>query len=172
MSEAIICETTAQFLAMKMSLRDGRYGFEPNPGTPPPIARDDYLSVYMGGTRNLSRDDNHIDEISTLIVAVWRATGQYPRDRWRNIYAENSRGLVDVARQVVKYVSGSYELMEAINDARSAGHIYQLPLQYRSKSAPRAETDEFASVENPPTWMVQRIEFEGMLRVQDIAYYA
>ena len=172
MSVITILDEVVTHLTTQMSLQADQIGVEPEL-TPPHIAPEFYIAVDEGDVVSDSTD-NFLREKIGFEVGIWKRTGDYDKDRRAKIYSKSATGLDALERLVVINLHMSWALRAAINTAGSYGQagngdVYQLPPVYQGRGKTEARSIGTDNSGNLSTWLMRRLRFGGMLRVQEIS---
>lgn len=174
MSMGAILQEVRDHLRTALSLGADQCGIQIG-GTPPEAAGNFYVAVDELGVESTAQQ--HLQENYQVEISLWRRLGQTPSDRSGEAllrddpYLSGAQSLDDLERSVIKNLHANYtDITTAANTAIGAGanpngDVFQLALYYAGRK--RTETWQAAGKKkNPPTWLVRRLKFVGMNRVQ------
>lgn len=134
------------------------------------MAGDTYIAVDGGGSMNPADPaQDHIKERYTVSVYVSRKTGRMPLDRMMNIYLEERAGLERIERQIKRALHGQVSTLAAMNSFLEEGVMEFLEQLWwvRSNDPLPMSGDWSGDSPEAKSWLVQKIDFVGALRVQD-----
>ncbi len=162
MSQAVILQGIFDYLAEKLDLNEGEFGIEPPGEEPPPVYSDVYVSVTITGVTNQGEPSSeYINEWHGIEIVVFKNSQLHPDDRQALVFSQNNRGVDALADKVVASVHGIQELRIQCSQLLDEGQEFSQPLFFsgRDKTEYRAGHGD-----NPKTWMLQRVRFEGLRR--------
>ena len=178
MSMAQLLETTQEWLRTELSLADHFCGVQPFP-EPPPVAGEFYVAICEGGITAPGGTENWLLEQYTVVVSIMRRSGQYMKDRQKNLLKrlpstiESGDRLEALERATIRALHGRHDFRIAYNTALGApdaslGESAVLPLLYRG----RGPTTLFESPSEEPStrfeWLRRDLRFQGLDRKQKL----
>lgn len=166
MSEAAILSAVRDQLREQLALKpiECDVMFEP-----PASTGEEFIAIE--GAAVSSSETESLKEVYQVYASVWKRTGKYPADRRGNILLDNVSGLDVLERRVIRAVHGNQMIRLAACELAKApseigGDIFQKALYYQGREPTRTETTGANGSEI--TWMVRRLRFAGMTRVQSL----
>lgn len=161
-------------LREELSLADDECDVQPE-ARPPAQMGERYIAVCeagVSGSGSTGQGASTLRKIYNFRISITRRTGQYGRDRTKNLYVEAVDSIDQLATAVVAKIHGSYPLITIANGEISGGAPgFQLPLWFVSQdpaflapadwAGPTADNDS-------STYIATVLHFSGALRIQTI----
>ena len=142
-------------------------------GNPPPRSGDFYLSIDESGVSTEGIQSQYeINELHSVEVFLSLRVSGNPRDRYDVLYRREAKGLRNLERQVLRAIHGKQAVRVAANSllvSRSIGGAnYLTPLYYERRGKTEIHGADWSNEDgsNINGWLVRRLPFVGMRRVQ------
>lgn len=174
MSQSAILSALFEYLRERVGVKAGEIGIEPPDSSPPPIVTDRYIAVTVRGVQNTGdrfENESHINEWHTVEVVVFLASQLWPEDRHDTAFIRKVMGIDQYADKIIAAIHGRHELRIAASDKLDTEPAFASPLFYVG-SDPLEYRSGLGETANLPTWMVQRVRFEGLRRMRTIQQLA
>lgn len=175
MSMDALLEACENHLRTELSVGDQFCGVQPL-GDPPPIAGEFYVGIDEAGVNSPGGTENWLLEQFTVQISIMRRTGQYMRDRQRQLLKRNPSvvaNLTRLERQVIRALHGrhdfriQYNTLLGVPDA-DLGEMAVLPLWYKGRS----KTYDWENKNEEPArqfaWLRRDLRFSGLDRKQKL----